>query len=74
MHSTTAPFMQHSGFPLTSNSVQHSLEIETLAQNLASPFDSQLNQTNLNPFKQNSQQIDPLPLFPLNYQSLQSHP
>ena len=45
MWSTTVPATQHPGFPQTSNPVQHSPEIETWAQNLASPFDSQLNQT-----------------------------
>ena len=66
MCSTAAPAMQHPRFPQTSNAVQHSPGIETWALILASLFDSQLNQTNLNPFKQNSQLIDPQPLFPLN--------
>ena len=73
MCSTIATAAQHPRIPKTSNPVQHSSGIETWAQNLASPFDSQLNQTNLNSFEQNSQLIDPQPLFPLNYQSSHSH-
>ena len=72
--STTAPTTQHSGFPQTSNPVQDSPGIKTWAHNLASLFDSRLNQTNINSFEQNFRLLDPQPLFPLNYQSSHSHP